>query len=117
MELSVCTVGIIAFMSSGLINEGAISADMLKGLVCTPTHGKFSSSLDVRSMKSRASHLPPTCLIRADKVEEPEVVMPTDAELKKMTKVQLETFARGLGVELDKRKTKANMIADLKSQS
>ena len=60
-------------MSSGLINEGAISADMLKGLVCTPTHGKFSSSLDVRSMKSRASHLPPTCLIRADKVEEPKV--------------------------------------------
>lgn len=53
----------------------------------------------------------------ADKVEEPEVVMPTDAELKKMTKVQLETFGREVGVELDKRKTKANMIADLKSQS
>jgi hypothetical protein len=50
------------------------------------------------------------------KVEEPEVVMPTDAELKKMTKGQLETFARDLGVELDKRKTKANMIAEFKSK-
>lgn len=50
------------------------------------------------------------------KVEEPEVAMPTDDELKKMTKVQLETFARDLGVELDKRKTKANMVADLKSK-
>src|SRR6056300_385915 len=73
MELSVCTVGIIAFMSSGLMKEGAISADILKGFVWTPTHGKFSSSLDVRRFKSSASHLPPTCLIRADNVEDPNV--------------------------------------------
>jgi hypothetical protein len=50
-------------------------------------------------------------------VEKPEAVLPTDATLKKMTKGQLETFGRDIGVELDKRKTKANMIADLKSQS
>ena len=48
---------------------------------------------------------------------EPEVVLPSDAELKKMTKAQIEEVAREVGVELDKRMTKANMIADLKSQS
>jgi hypothetical protein len=48
---------------------------------------------------------------------EPKPQVPSDAELKKMTKAQIEQVARGLGVELDKRKTKVNMIADLKSQS
>lgn len=41
--------------------------------------------------------------------------MPSDSELNKMTKVQLEEFGRGVGVELDKRKTKKNMISDLMS--
>ena len=48
---------------------------------------------------------------------EPEVVLPSDAELKKMTKAQIEVVGREFGVELDKRKTKVKMIADLKSQS
>lgn len=47
---------------------------------------------------------------------EPEVVLPSDAELKKMTKVQIEVVGRDFGVDLDKRKTKANMIADLKNR-
>lgn len=55
-------------------------------------------------------------LPRESDVAEPELVMPTDAELKKMTKDKLETFARDLGLELDKRKTKANMIEELKSK-
>ena len=50
-------------------------------------------------------------------VSEPKPQVPSYAELKKMTKGQIEQVARELGVELDKRKTKVNMIADLKSQS
>ena len=45
---------------------------------------------------------------------EVKVEMPVDKELNKLTKVKLEEFGRTLGVELDRRKTKANMIADLK---
>ena len=38
--------------------------------------------------------------------------IPTITELKKMTKTKLEEVAREHGIELDKRKTKSNMIAD-----
>jgi hypothetical protein len=40
--------------------------------------------------------------------------MPSDAELGKLTKAKLEELGREFGIELDKRKTKANMIADLR---
>lgn len=39
--------------------------------------------------------------------------IPTKEELKKLTKAKLEEFGRDLGIELDKRKTKDNMIQDL----
>ncbi len=39
--------------------------------------------------------------------------IPTIDELKKMTKSKLEELGRAHGIELDKRKTKSNMIADL----
>ena len=38
-----------------------------------------------------------------------------DAELNKMTKAKLEEYGRSVGVELDKRLTKAKMIAALKN--
>ena len=41
--------------------------------------------------------------------------LPTKAQLEKLTKAKLEELGRDMGVELDKRKTKANMIADLKA--
>jgi len=41
--------------------------------------------------------------------------LPTNAELDKLTKAKLEELGREFGVELDKRKTKANMITDLKA--
>jgi len=41
--------------------------------------------------------------------------LPGDAALKSLTKAGLEELGRELGVELDKRKTKANMIVDLKA--
>jgi len=40
--------------------------------------------------------------------------LPGDAALKSLTKAGLEELGRDMGIELDKRKTKANMIADLK---
>ena len=62
-------------------------------------------------------------LLPYDKVEKvvltekaKKTVTQTDVELKKMTKVQIELIARDAGVELDKRMTKANMIADLRSK-
>ena len=43
--------------------------------------------------------------------------LPSKAELDKMTKANLEELARvSYGIELDRRQTKANMIADLKKQ-
>ena len=47
--------------------------------------------------------------------QEQKVVLETDERLKKMTKSQLEKYASDLGVQLDKGKTKAVMISDLKS--
>ncbi len=44
-----------------------------------------------------------------DKIDD----IPTKEELKKLTKAKLEEFGRELGVELDKRKTKDNMIKEL----
>ena len=41
-------------------------------------------------------------------------VMPSDETIAKLTKVKIEELGREAGVELDRRKTKANMIADLK---
>jgi len=48
-----------------------------------------------------------------DDIEEFIESIPTIAELKKMTKTKLEELGRAHGIELDKRKTKANMIVDL----
>lgn len=42
------------------------------------------------------------------------ITLPSDKELNKLTKVKIEEVGREHGVELDRRKTKANMIADLK---
>ena len=41
--------------------------------------------------------------------------LPTVKTMEGMTKAKLEDLGRKMGVELDKRKTKANMIADLKA--
>lgn len=47
-------------------------------------------------------------------VAEVKAKLPTAAKLKALTKAQLEELGREFGVELDKRKTKDNMIAELK---
>lgn len=54
---------------------------------------------------------------------EEEVVEPTEnkatvspASLNKMTKKQLDEYAESIGIKLDRRKKKADMIADLNDQ-
>ena len=50
------------------------------------------------------------------KKSEPAVkTLPGNAALNSLTKAGLEDLGRDMGVELDKRKTKANMITDLKA--
>jgi len=50
-------------------------------------------------------------------VEDALEKLPSEAELKKLSKAKLDELAEGLGVKLDRRKTKAKMIEDLKAQS
>lgn len=44
---------------------------------------------------------------------EDEVTTVTKADLQKMTKAELEGYGRTLGIELDKRKKKADLIAEV----
>ena len=48
------------------------------------------------------------------KKEALEVQKETVADFEAMTKAQLETYGRTIGLELDKRHTKADLIAELK---
>jgi F0F1-type ATP synthase membrane subunit b/b' len=43
--------------------------------------------------------------------------LPSASDLKKLTKAKLEELGRELGIELDKRKTKDNMIKELQEKS
>ncbi|AFX83653.1 hypothetical protein MedDCM-OCT-S13-C2-cds36 [uncultured Mediterranean phage MEDS1 group] len=49
------------------------------------------------------------------KKEALEVEKETTADFETMTKTQLETYGRTIGLELDKRHTKADLIAELKN--
>mgnify|MGYP003126837730 FL=1 len=49
------------------------------------------------------------------KKEALEVQKETVADFESMTKAQLETYGRTIGLELDKRHTKADLIAELKN--
>ena len=51
-----------------------------------------------------------------EEVQEALDSLPSAAELKKLTKAKLEELGRDLGVELDKRKTKDNMIKELQEK-
>ena len=45
------------------------------------------------------------------------VIVPSTAQLMRMNKSQIEAYGRTLDVELDRRMTKANMLADLAARS
>ena len=49
------------------------------------------------------------------KKEALEVLKETVADFESMTKAQLETYGRTIGLELDKRHNKADLIAELKN--
>ena len=46
-------------------------------------------------------------------IKEPEV--PTDSQINRMTKLQLEELGREFGIELDRRKKKATLVEEIKS--
>lgn len=52
----------------------------------------------------------------AETVKEAVKKLPTKSKLQAMKKAAIEELAREFGVELDKRKTKDNMIADLQKE-
>jgi len=54
-------------------------------------------------------------VIEPVKKEALEVQKETTADFEAMTKSQLETYGRTIGIELDKRHTKADLIAELKN--
>ena len=54
-------------------------------------------------------------VIEPVKKEALEVQKETTADFEAMTKSQLETYGRTIGLELDKRHTKADLIAELKN--
>ena len=54
-------------------------------------------------------------VIEPVKKEALEVQKETIADFESMTKSQLETYGRTIGLELDKRHTKADLIAELKN--
>jgi hypothetical protein len=48
-----------------------------------------------------------------DSLDEWLGVKPKTPNFEELTKVELENYGRDIGIELDRRKTKANMIKDL----
>ena len=64
--------------------------------------------VDVADLKEAASNV-------AKGVKAEVKKLPTPAKLKAQTKTQLEELGREFGIELDKRKNKDKMIADLKA--
>ena len=55
----------------------------------------------------------PEPVVKPIKKEALEVQKETTADFEKMTKAQLETYGRTIGLELDKRNTKAELIAEI----
>ena len=55
----------------------------------------------------------PEPVVEPVKKEALEVQKETTADFEKMTKSQLETYGRTIGLELDKRNTKAELIAEI----
>lgn len=73
----------------------------------------FKDNTDTSEPETKA---PARAVTSVGRKPEPTVkTLPGNAALNSLTKAKLEELGRDMGVELDKRKTKANMIADLKA--
>ncbi len=68
----------------------------------------------IHSTKTVEPVVQPEPVVEPVKKEALEVQKETIADFELMTKAQLETYGRTIGLELDKRHTKADLIAELK---
>jgi len=68
----------------------------------------------IHSTKTVEPVVQPEPVVEPVKKEALEVQKETVADFESMTKAQLETYGRTIGLELDKRHTKADLIAELK---
>ena len=69
----------------------------------------------IHSTKTVEPVVQPEPVVEPVKKEALEVQKETIADFESMTKAQLETYGRTIGLELDKRHTKADLIAELKN--
>ena len=69
----------------------------------------------IHSTKKVETVVQPEPVVEPVKKEALEVQKETTADFEAMTKAQLETYGRTVGLELDKRHTKADLIAELKN--
>jgi len=69
----------------------------------------------IHSTKKVETVVQPEPVVEPVKKEALEVQKETTADFEAMTKAQLETYGRTIGIELDKRHTKADLIAELKN--
>ena len=69
----------------------------------------------IHSTKTVDPVVQPEPVVEPVKKEALEVQKETTANFEKMTKAALETYGRTIGLELDKRHNKADLIAELKN--
>ena len=69
----------------------------------------------IHSTKKVETVVQPEPVVKPVKKEALEVQKETTANFESMTKSQLETYGRTIGLELDKRHNKADLIAELKN--
>ena len=69
----------------------------------------------IHSTKKVETVVQPEPVVEPVKKEALEVQKETIADFESMTKAQLETYGRTIGLELDKRHNKADLIAELKN--
>ena len=69
----------------------------------------------IHSTKKVETVVQPEPVVEPAKKEALEVQKETIADFESMTKAQLETYGRTIGLELDKRHNKADLIAELKN--
>ena len=69
----------------------------------------------IHSTKKVEPIIEPEPVVEPVKKEALEVQKETVADFEKMSKKQLETYGRTIGLELDKRHNKADLIAELKN--
>jgi len=76
---------------------------------------KWQETELIHSTKKVETVVQPEPVVEPVEKEALEVQKETTADFEAMTKAQLETYGRTIGVELDKRHTKADLIAELKN--